>query len=202
MFETALIALMRRPFGWLVVAEPTDLLAAETAGLRTELEILRRHTERRATGAVEQTERRLAERGTFGAAGLWRVQVLAGAASPGELDVLAPLLAGAAELGPHPYRLRHTTGAHSLAAALAARHHDPADGAQAPFFVTAGTLTALAGLPRVSLPGLELVRPPGADPASDPAGGDLAAELLPPPRWRLPQSPRPPRWSRPPGPPT
>src|ERR1700755_453301 len=26
-FETALIALMRRPFGWLVVAEPTDLLA-------------------------------------------------------------------------------------------------------------------------------------------------------------------------------
>jgi len=68
----ALIALMRRPFGWLVVAEPTDLLAAETAGLRTELEILRRHTERRATGAVEQNERRLAERGTFGAAGLWR----------------------------------------------------------------------------------------------------------------------------------
>jgi hypothetical protein len=177
-FETALIALMRRPFGWLVVAEPTDLLAAETAGLRTELEILRRHTERRATGAVEQTERRLAERGTFGAAGLWRVQVLAGAASPGELDVLAPLLAGAAELGPHPYRLRHTTGAHSLATALAARHHDPADGAQAPFFCTAGTLTALAGLPRVSLPGLELVRPPGAAPASDPAGGDLAAELL------------------------
>src|ERR1700761_1428780 len=162
-FETALIALMRRPFGWLGVAEPTDLLAAETAGLRTELEILRRHTERRATGSVEQTERRLAERGTFGAAGLWRVQVLAGAASPGELDVLAPLLAGAAELGPHPYRLRHTTGAHSLAAALAARHHDPADGAQAPFFVTAGTLTALAGLPRVSLPGLELVPRPGDD---------------------------------------
>jgi hypothetical protein len=167
-FETALIALMRRPFGWLVVAEPTDLLAAETAGLRTELEILRRHTERRATGAVEQTERRLAERGTYGAAGLWRVQVLAGAATPGELDVLAPLLAGAAELGTHPYQLRHTTGAHSLAAALAARHHDPADGAQSPFFVTAGTLTALAGLPRVSLPGLELVHPAGDDPASEP----------------------------------
>src|ERR1700761_2945308 len=43
-FETALIALMRRPFGWLVVAEPTDLLAAATAGLRTELGILRRDT--------------------------------------------------------------------------------------------------------------------------------------------------------------
>ncbi|HEX4254187.1 MAG TPA: hypothetical protein VH089_03810 [Streptosporangiaceae bacterium] len=176
-FETALIALMRRPFGWLVVAEPTDLLAAETAGLRTELEILRRHTERRATGAVEQTERRLAERGTFGAAGLWRVQVLAGAASPGELDVLAPLLASAAELGPHPYRLRHTTGAHSLAAALAARHHDPADGAQAPFFVTAGTLTALAGLPRISLPGLELIPPPGADLTAELLAAPVAADL-------------------------
>ncbi|HEY2523276.1 MAG TPA: ATP-binding protein, partial [Streptosporangiaceae bacterium] len=175
-FETALIALMRRPFGWLMVAEPTDLLDAETAGLRTELDILRRHQQHRAAGAAEQTERRLAERGTFGAAGLWRVHVLAGASTPGELDVLAPLLAGAAELGPHPYRLRHTTGAHSLEAALAARHHDPADGAQSPFFVTAGTLTALAGLPRACVPGLELVRPPGQDPVSEPAGDDPAAD--------------------------
>ena len=177
-FETALIALMRRPFGWLMVAEPTDLLAAETAGLRTELDILRRHHERRASGAVEQTERRLADRGTFGAAGLWRVQVLAGASTADELDVLAPLLAGATELGPHPYRLRHTAGAHALDAALAARHHDPADGAQSPFFVTAGTLTALAGLPRASVPGLELVHRPGPGPVSDPAGDDRATRLL------------------------
>src|ERR1700744_5200739 len=93
-FESALNALRRRPFGWLVVAEPTDLLDAETAGLRTELEILRRHHERPGSLAVEQTERRLAERGTFGAAGLWRVRVLVGAGSPDELVVLAPLLAG------------------------------------------------------------------------------------------------------------
>jgi hypothetical protein len=166
MFETALIALMRRPFGWLVMAEPTDLLDAETAGLRTELEILRRHEERRGSPAVEQTERRLAERGTFGAAGLWRVRVLAGAASPDELDVLAPLLAGAAELGPHPYRLRHTNGAQSLKAALTTRHHDPADGTQSPFFVTAGTLTALAGLPRLSVPGLDLTGPVPTTPAN------------------------------------
>lgn len=174
-FETALIALMRRPFGWLVVAEPTDLLAAETAGLRTELEILRRHHERRTSLAAEQTERRLAERrlaerGTFGATGLWRVRVLAGASTPDELDVLAPLLTGAAELGPHPYRLRHTTGAQSLDAALAARHHDPADGAQSPFFVTAGTVTALAGLPRQGVPGLDLTRPAAG--AASPAGPD------------------------------
>ncbi len=183
MFETALIALMRRPFGWLVVAEPTDLLDAETAGLRTELEILRRHHERRSSFAAELTERRLAERGTFGAAGLWRVRVLAGAANPDELDVLAPLLAGAAELGPHPYQLRHTNGAQSLDAALGARHHDPADGAQTPFFVTAGTLTALAGLPRLGVPGLDLTAPtPSAlgpdSPARPPASPDPAAPAL------------------------
>ncbi len=183
MFETALIALMRRPFGWLVVAEPTDLLDAETAGLRTELEILRRHHERRSSFAAEQTERRLAERGTFGAAGLWRVRVLVGAANPDELDVLAPLLAGAAELGPHPYQLRHTNGAQSLDAALAARQHDPADGAQTPFFVTAGTLTALAGLPRLGVPGLDLTAPapgaPGPDsPARSPASPAPAAPAV------------------------
>ncbi|HEY2518801.1 MAG TPA: hypothetical protein VGJ19_01725, partial [Streptosporangiaceae bacterium] len=46
-----------------------------------------------------------------------------------------------------------------------------------PFFVTAGTLTALAGLPRACVPGLELVRPPGQDPVSEPAGDDPAADL-------------------------
>ena len=183
MFETALIALMRRPFGWLVVAEPTDLLDAETAGLRTELEILRRHHERRSSFAAEQTERRLAERGTFGAAGLWRVRVLAGAANPDELDVLAPLLAGAAELGPHPCQLRHTNGAQSLDAALAAQHHDPADGAQTPFFVTAGTLTALAGLPRLGVPGLELTAPatgPGPDSPAAPSPASPPRDPAPP----------------------
>ncbi len=179
-FETALIALMRRPFGWLVVAEPTDLLDAETAGLRTELEILRRHHERRSSFAAERTERRLAERGTFGAAGLWRVRVLAGAANPDELDVLAPLLAGAAELGPHPYQLRHTNGAQSLDAALAAQHHDPADGAQTPFFVTAGTLTALAGLPRLGVPGLNLTAPASAPFTRAPAAPARPDGTLPP----------------------
>ncbi len=68
LFETALIAVMRQPFGWLVVAEPTDLLAAETAGLRTELDILRRHRERQAD-AVQRAERCLAERATSATAG-------------------------------------------------------------------------------------------------------------------------------------
>ena len=172
LFETALIALMRRPFGWLVVAEPTDLLAAETAGRRTERDILRRHRERQAD-AVDRTERCLAERGDFGDGGLWSVRVLAGASGPDELDVLAPLLAGSAELEPHPYRLRSGTGAQSLDEALSATRHDPGDGAQSPFFVTAGTIAALAGLPRLGVPGLNVTG--AADPGTLPAAGAALA---------------------------
>ena len=171
LFETALIAVMRQPFGWLVVAEPTDLLAAETAGLRTELDILRRHRERQAD-AVERAERCLAERGDFGDGGLWSVRVLAGAASPDDLDVLAPLLAGSAELGLPPVPPAQRRRRENLLGALTSSRHDPGTGAQSPFFVTAGTIAALAGLPRQSVPGLNVT---GADP--DGRGG--ASELPP-----------------------
>ena len=171
LFETTLIAVMRQPFGWLVVAEPTDLLAADPAGLRTELDILRGHRERQAE-AVERAERCLAERGDFGDGGLWSVRVLAGAASPDDLDVLAPLLAGSAELGSHPYRLRSGTGAQNLDEALTSSRHDPGGGAQSPFFVTAGTIAALASLPRQSVPGLNVT-------GADPDGREGASELPP-----------------------
>lgn len=42
LFESALVNLMSRRFAWLVVAEPTDLLDAELAELRTELNVLQR----------------------------------------------------------------------------------------------------------------------------------------------------------------
>lgn len=175
LFETALIALMPRPFGWLVVAKPTDLPAAETAGLRTELDGLRQHQERRASLAAEQAKSQPAGRVNAGDVGVWSVRVLVGASSAGELDVLAPLLAGSVELGPSPYRLRHISGAYSLTDALSARWHDPADGAQSPFFTTAGTLAALAGLPRLGVPGLNLTRKAGGVPHASPValpGGD------------------------------
>ena len=164
LFEAALVALMRRPFGWLVVAEPTDLMAAETAELRTELDILSRHRDQHTVAAVERTKRRLAELSDFADAGLWRARVLAGASSPDELDVLAPLLAGAVDLGVYPYRLRSAPGARSLAEALSYQMQDAVDGAQSPFFVTAGMLTALAGLPRLGVPGLSV---PGLNRAAE-----------------------------------
>ena len=196
LFETALVALMRRPFGWLVVAEPVgpDEGAEARAGGAAEEE---GGGAEEGAGAGEGAGRGLPARDGGGGTGLWSVRVLAGASGPAELDVLAPLLAGSVELGPYPFRLRGDTGAEPLEEALSARRHDPGDGAQSPFLVTAGTLAALAGLPRLGVPGLNVTgaAEPGAErtmspspavpdtpvPTEPPAvgGGDGAADLFP-----------------------
>jgi hypothetical protein len=156
-FESTLVTLMARPFGWLVVAEPTDLVEAEIADLRTHLNVLRRHDEEQSRFDAERAQRRLAELDTFREAGLWNVRVLAGAASEAELELLTPVLVGSVGLGRHPYRLRAMAGAQPLADALTAKIQDARDGAHVPFAVTAGVLTTLAGLPRREVPGLRVL---------------------------------------------
>jgi uncharacterized protein len=183
LFESALVTLMTRPFGWLVVAEPTGLLDAEVAELRTQLNVLRRYEEEASRFDVERAERRMAELDTYREAGLWSVRVLAGAADPAELRRIAPVLVGSVDLSRHPYRLSTGAAVHDLRAALA----EPADGGpadggpagtgpaagppreagaagyeaagapRAPFPATAGALAALAGLPRREVPGLRVL---------------------------------------------
>jgi DNA helicase HerA-like ATPase len=169
-FESTLVTLMDRPFGWLIVAEPTDLLDAEVAELRTQLTAIRRFEEERARFDVERAERRIQELDAFREAGLWRVRVLAGAATSAELHRVAPVLAGSADLSRHPYRLRSGLGAHSLWDALAAKSHDAGDDAQVPFAATAGVLAALAGLPRREVPGLRILDPGYFDVTSETDG--------------------------------
>src|SRR6266536_556171 len=180
LFESTLTSLMARPFGWLVVAEPTDLIDAEIAELRTQLNVLRRYEEERARLDVERSERRLAELDAFREAGLWNVRVLAGAASEQELSLLAPVLVGSVGLGCHPYRLRSGEGVHELADALVVKLADERDGAQVPFAATAGVLAALTGLPRGEVPGVRLLDPGYFDVTSETpaaAGVDLG-EIL------------------------
>ena len=157
LFESTLVTLMARPFGWLVIAEPTELIDAEVADLRTQLNVVRRHDEERSRFDVERAQRRLAELDTFREAGLWNVRVLAGAATEEELGLLAPVLVGSVDLGDHPYRLRSTDGAQCLPDAVLARIQDARDGAHVPFAATAGALAALAGLPRREVPGLRVL---------------------------------------------
>ena len=155
-FEAALTAVMGRPFGWLVVAEPTDRLDAEVTELRAQVTVLRQHDEERFRFEADLAERRLAELDSFREAGLWAVRVLVGAATPGELAVIAPVLAGAADLAHHPYRLGSAPAARSLAEALVPAPRSGA-GPGVTFDATAGVLTALAGLPRREVPGLRVL---------------------------------------------
>jgi len=175
LFESALAALAGRPFGWLVVAEPTDLLDAEVAELRTQVNVLRRHDEEQSRFGAERTQRRLAELDAFREAGLWEVRVLAGAATQADAALLAPVLAGSVDLSHHPYRLVTGQAPGRLAEALEAKAEDPLGEARAPFPATAGVLAALTGLPRLEVPGLRVVETGHFDLTSetgDAAGGD------------------------------
>ena len=169
-FENALTALMGRPFGWLVVAEPTDLLDAEVAELRTEVNVLRRHDEETSRFGTERAQRRLTELEAFREAGLWQVRVVVGAATPAELARLAPVLVGSADVSRHPYRLVSSRAPQRLADALAAKAADPDSGAQAPFPATAGILAALTGLPHLEVPGLRVTDAGHFDLTSETAG--------------------------------
>ena len=173
LFESALAALTGRPFGWLVVAEPTDLLDAEIAELRTHVNVLRRHDEEQSRFGAERTQRRLAELDAFREAGLWQVRVLAGAETQADAALLAPVLAGSVDLSHHPYRLATGQAPYRLAEALRAKAADPLGEARAPFPATAGVLAALTGLPRLEVPGLRVVDAGHFDLTSE--TGDAAA---------------------------
>jgi DNA helicase HerA-like ATPase len=172
LFEAALTTLMTRPFGWLVVAEPTDLIDAEIAELRSELNVLRRFDEEQSRFEAHRAASRLAELDTFREAGLLNVRVLIGAPDAEQLSLIAPMLVGSADLSAHPYRLRAPGRARDLANALDAMSADDADGSAVPFAATAGVLAALAGLPRREVPGVRVLDVGYFDVTAEPPGGD------------------------------
>jgi DNA helicase HerA-like ATPase len=177
LFEAALQTLMGRPFGWLIVADPTGLLQTETAELRNQLTVLRQYDDEHTRFDAGRAERRLAELDAFREAGLWNVRVLAGAATEQDLRLIAPVLVGSADLSAHPYRLRCPEGAQEFADVLATKLSDPADGSAVPFAATAGALAALTGLPRREVPGVRIMRPGYFDVTSETAGDGPAIEL-------------------------
>ncbi|MEV5570994.1 ATP-binding protein [Spirillospora sp. NPDC052269] len=195
LFESTLVTLMERPFGWFVVADPCDEreLDAEMRELHHELRMLRRGEDEQARLAVARADRRVAELDAFREAGLWRVRVLAGAASEAELAQIAPVLVGSLELGHHPYRLRSGHGSGGFAEMLApdtapdrfgAGTVRPGVAAVLPdaeqrfgFTATAGALAALAGLPRREVPGLRVLDAGYFDVTSE-TGDEPAGEVI------------------------
>ncbi len=184
LFESTLVTLMGRPFGWLVIAEQCgeQVLKDEVTDLQYELQMQRRGDDELA---VERLERRMAELDAFQEAGLWNVRVLAGAESVRELDQIAPVLVGSVGMSHHPYRLRSGERSVRFHEAL---HVDTQDhDLKSPFIATAGTLAALAGLPRREVPGLRVLDAGYFDVTSE-VGGPRAAR----PRLGDPRRPGPP----------
>lgn len=120
LFESALVTLLSRPFGWFVIADRCEegAIDREIRDLQFEQQRYSRADHLRLE--ADQAERRVSELETYGEAGLWNVRVLAGAASQEELGQIAPVLVGSVEMNHHPYRLRSGVRAIGFAAALAA----------------------------------------------------------------------------------
>src|SRR4051812_20687010 len=174
LFESTLVTLMGRPFGWLVIAEQCgeQVLKDEVTDLQYELQVQRRGDDELA---VERLERRMAELDAFQEAGLWRVRVLAGAASAPELDQIAPVLVGSVGMSHHPYPPRSGQRARRFPEAV---HVDTQDqDLKSPFIAPAGALAALAGLPRREVPGLRVLEAGYFDVTSE-VGGPESGESL------------------------
>jgi DNA helicase HerA-like ATPase len=171
LFESTLVTLMGRPFGWLVIAEQCgeQVLKDEVTDLQYELQVQRRGDDELA---VERIERRMAELEAFQEAGLWRVRVLAGAESAQDLDQIAPVLVGSVEMSHHPYRLR--SGERSVRFHEAVHVDTQDQDLKSPFIATAGALAALAGLPRREVPGLRVLDAGYFDVTSEVGGEDAS----------------------------
>ncbi|GAA2086218.1 ATP-binding protein [Actinomadura alba] len=187
LFESTLVSLMGRPFGWFVVADPCDerMIDEEIHDLQYDLQMQRRREEEQGRLVTERTDQRLAELDAFREAGLWNVRVLAGAASETELGQIAPVLVGSMEVSHHPYRLRSGQGSLrfdellspvALPATAQQRSALAENEFQFPFVATAGALAALAGLPRLEVPGLRVLEAGYFDVTSETAG-DSSAQI-------------------------
>ncbi len=161
---------MARPFGWLVVAEPTDLIDVEAAELRASSTPCAGST-RNGPGSTPSGSRAgSAELDAFREAGLWNVRVLVGASDVDQLNVDRPDARRGHRPDVAPVPAARPDRAMDLADALAATGGDPADSAAVPFSATAGVLAALAGLPRREVPGVRVLDVGYFDVTAEPPG--------------------------------
>jgi hypothetical protein len=119
--EDGLLSAWPGPFGWLLVAEPASQATLEQLTSEVALEQLtaQRNDSPRAKLAERRTAARHAELRQAASTGLWRVHLLAGAATPEQAAQVAGLLRASTDLTGLPYALlpaRHTA---------APTRHDP-----------------------------------------------------------------------------
>lgn len=157
-FEVAVNRLAGQRFAWLVVAEPRTDIDERILELRAALpalQAMRQADTMRRDAEVLAAE--LDDLEEYREGGLWRIEVLLGAASRHDLARIGPLLVGSVDLRTRPHRLRTGSGARRFSDVVAEQTVDE------PVAVTLGTVGALVGLPRAEVRGLRLLRPPHFD---------------------------------------
>jgi hypothetical protein len=105
--EDGLLPAWPGPFGWLLVAEPVtpDMLEELTSQAAREQQNAQRADSPRAKLAERRATARHAELRQAASTGLWRVHLLAGAATAGQAEQVAGLLRASTDLGGLPYGL-------------------------------------------------------------------------------------------------
>ena len=183
--EECLLAVWPGPFGWLLLAEP--LSAAEIGELADELA----RREQYATGnsdrfperatAARRLNLRHAEIRKGASVGLWRVRLLAGAASADAASRVAGLVCASADLDGLPYAVTPASSAARSLRDVLAEPSPAAAGGDAvpghPFYASTELIAALARPPEREMPGIRLALQPDFDVAQEPAVGRAAISV-------------------------
>ena len=122
--EDGLLSAWLGPFGWLLLAEPVDEGTLEE--LTSQVALAQLEAQRSDSPRAKLAERRAAARHAelrqAASTGLWRVHLLAGAATPEQAAQVAGLLRASTDLAGLPYALLPAR----RAAAPPERNHEPA----------------------------------------------------------------------------
>ena len=158
--EDGLLAAWPGAFAWLVLAEPAGRAELEelTFGVFTAQGAAQRFDNPRAQLSVRRLQDRHAELRLAASTGLWRVRVLAGAATSPEAAEVAGLLCASADLTGLPYALVPATGGGRLDQVLTEAKTSPGSAdtepePASPFYGSSKLLAALARPPAREIPG-------------------------------------------------
>ncbi|NKZ04517.1 ATP-binding protein [Actinomadura latina] len=152
--EDGLLSVWMQPFAWLLVAEPVD--ASEAGRLADDLADRQQRAQSMAEMSPEESvtavrmERRHRELRRSATSGLWRVHLMAGAATPEAAVRVAALVCASADLTGLPYAL--------------------VPGAEGPFEASTRLVAALARPPVREVPGVRFVMRPEFDVTPESAG--------------------------------
>ncbi|MFE5938455.1 helicase HerA domain-containing protein [Streptomyces sp. NPDC056470] len=162
--EDSLLGVWQESFAWLVVADPVapeelDELIGDAADRQRRVQSKAENSPEYGLERV-RLEHRLKELTRAEATGLWRVRLLAGAATAEDAQRVAALLCASTDLEGLPYALRPTGRGGDLATLLGAAVPEPAG---FPFLASSELLAAVARPPSQEIPGIRFALRPEFD---------------------------------------